>query len=276
MKKILFPTDFSENAAKAMQYALFLAKELSADLILINTYQIPSGGNTSIKSMHLSEILKSDSEEGLKKVLLDIRKQKDFDSINIETVAKQGDLVQLVNEMSGDFKFDLIVMGTKGATGAKEVLIGSNAAAVVKGAVSPVLVIPEKASYKKPVKFTFAYDLKPIIETQGFDLFKKLVQKLDAEINILNVGLNELPASTEEAVAGIKLNHLLEGIKHNFYFVKNENVSDGIENFIKEKGTDCLVMIARKHSFLEKFFHKSVTKKMAYHVDVPLLVLKDK
>jgi nucleotide-binding universal stress UspA family protein len=226
--------------------------------------------------MHLSEILKSDSEEGLTKVLSDIRKQKDFDSINIETVAKQGDLVQLVNEMSGEFKFDLVVMGTKGATGAKEVLVGSNTAAVIKGAYCPVLVIPEKATYKKPQKFTFAYDLKPIVETHGFSLFKTLATKLDAEIGILNVGLDELPGSTEEAVAGIKMNHMLEGVKHNFYFVKNENVSDGIESFIKEKGTDCLVMIARKHSFLEKIFHKSVTKKMAYHVDVPLLVLKDK
>lgn len=276
MKKILFPTDFSENAAKAMQYALFLAKELNADLILINTYQIPAGGNTSIKSMHLAEILKADAEEGLQKVLKEIRLNKEFDAVSIETVAKQGDLVQLVNEMSGEFKFDLVVMGTKGATGAKEVLVGSNTAAVIKGAFCPVLVIPEKAIYKKPQKFTFAYDLKPIVETQGFGLFKTLAKKLDAEIGILNVGLDELPGSTEEAVAGIKLNHLLEGVKHNFYFVKNENVSDGIEIFVKEKGTDCLVMIARKHSFLEKIFHKSVTKKMAYHVDVPLLVLKDK
>ncbi|MFN4233502.1 MAG: universal stress protein [Bacteroidia bacterium] len=276
MKKILFPTDFSDNAAKAMQYALLLAKELNADIILLNTYQIPAGGNTSIKSMHLSEILKSDAQEGLQKVLQTIRNNKDYDNLNIETVAKQGDLVQLVNEMSAEFMFDLVVMGTKGATGAKEVIIGSNTAAVVKGAACPVLVIPEKASYKKPQKFTFAYDLKTINELNGFNLFKTLVKKLDGEIAILNVGIDELPASTEEAVAGIKLNHLLEGIKHNFFFVKNENVSDGIESFIKEKGTDCLVMIARKHSFLEKIFHKSVTKKMAYHVDVPLLVLKDK
>lgn len=276
MKKILFPTDFSDNAAKAMQYALFLAKELSADLILLNTYQIPAGGNTSIKSLHLAEILKSDAEEGLQKVLKEIRAQKEFDTVSVETVAKQGDLVQLVNEMSEEFMFDLIVMGTKGATGAKEVLVGSNTAAVIKGAFCPVLVIPEKAMYKKPQKFTFAYDLKPIIETQGFALFKTLASKLDAEVAILNVGLDELPGSTEEAVAGIKLNHLLEGVKHNFYFVKKENVSEGIESYIKEKGTDCLVMIARKHSFLEKIFHKSVTKKMAYHVDVPLLVLKDK
>lgn len=276
MKKILFPTDFSDNAAKAMQYALFLAKELNADIILLNTYQIPAGGNTTIKSMHLSEILKSDAEAGLQKVLQTIRNNKEYDNINIETVAKQGDLVQLVNEMSAEFMFDLVVMGTKGATGAKEVLIGSNTAAVIKGAACPVLVIPEKASYKKPQKFTFAYDLKAIHESNGFNLFKTLVKKLDGEIAILNVGIDELPSSTDEAVAGIKLNHLLEGIKHNFFFVKNENVSDGIESFIKEKGTDCLVMIARKHSFLEKIFHKSVTKKMAYHVDVPLLVLKDK
>lgn len=276
MKKILFPTDFSDNAAKAMQYALFLAKELSADLILLHTYQIPAGGNTTIKTMHLAEILKSDAEEGLQKVLRKIRFNKEFDTVSIETVAKQGDLVKLVNEMSEDFMFDLVVMGTKGATGAKEVLIGSNTAAVIKGASCPVLVIPEKAIYKKPQKFTFAFDLKPIAETQGFCLFKTLAHKLDAEIDILNVGLDELPESTEQAVAAIKLNHLLEGVKHNFYFVKNENVSDGIENYVKEKGTDCLVMIARKHSFLEKIFHKSVTKKMAYHVDVPLLVLKDK
>lgn len=275
MKKILFPTDFSDNAAKAMQYALLLAKELNADLILLNTYQIPPGGNTTIKSTHLAEILKSDSEQELQKVLRHIREQKEFDAVSIETVAKQGDLVQLVNEMSEEFLFDLIVMGTKGATGAKEVLVGSNTAAVIKGAYSPVLVIPEKAIYKKPQQFTFAYDLKPINETKGFNLFKTLVKKLNAEIGILNVGIDELPASTEEAVAGIKLNHLLEDVKHTFYFVKNENVSQGIETFIKEKGTDCLVMIARKHSFLEKIFHKSVTKKMAYHVDVPLLVLKD-
>lgn len=279
MKKILFPTDFSENAAKAMQYALFLAKVLAKELnlILINTYQkIHAGRNTSIKSMHLAEILKSDAEEGLQKVLREFRAQKEFDTVSVETVAKQGDLVQLVNEMSGEFKFDLVVMGTKGATGAKEVLVGSNTAAVIKGAYCPVLVIPEKASYRKPQKFTFTQNLKPIVETQGFGLFKTLAQKLDAEIGILNVDLDELPGSTEEAVAGIKMNHLLEGVKHNFYFVKNENVSDGIESYVKEKGSDCLVMIARKHSFLERIFHKIVTKKMAYHVDVPLLVLKDK
>ncbi|MFN7012968.1 MAG: universal stress protein, partial [Bacteroidia bacterium] len=129
MKKILFPTDFSDNAAKAMQYALLLAKELNADLILLNTYKIPAGGNTSIKSTHLAEILKADAEEGLQKVLKEIRSNKEFDAVSIETVSKQGDLVQLVNEMSEEFMFDLVVMGTKGATGAKEVLVGSNTAA---------------------------------------------------------------------------------------------------------------------------------------------------
>jgi nucleotide-binding universal stress UspA family protein len=276
MKKILFPTDFSENAEKALQYALFLAKELSAELILVNTFQIPAGGNSSVKSMHLIDILKEDSERDLAKTLERIRKQKEFDSINVETVAKSGDLVQLVNEMSAEFKFDLVVMGTKGATGAAGVLIGSNAAAVVQRAACPVLTIPESAVYKKPETFTLAYDLKPITEQNSFNLFKTIVKKLSAEIRVLNVGLEELPGSTEEAVAGIKMGHLLEGIKHNFYFVKNESVSQGIESFIQERGTDCLVMIARKHTFFEKIFHKSMTKTMAYHTTIPLLVLRDK
>jgi hypothetical protein len=71
--------------------------------------------------------------------------------------------------MSKYLKFDLVKISTKGATGAKEVLIGSNAAAVVKGAVSPVLIIPEKASYKKFTNFTFVFDLKTINNSRRLD-----------------------------------------------------------------------------------------------------------
>ncbi len=93
-------------------------------------------------------------------------------------------------------------------------------------------------------------------------------------VNVLNKD-QSLP-SEKNAVAGIRTEHKLEGIRHSYHFVQNEDTINGLNRFVTLKKADMMVIIPRKHNFLDKMIHESNTKKMAFHTKLPLLVLHEK
>ena len=171
MKKILFPTDFSIKAENAFLYALQIAKKFGASITTIHTYNIPvltsdaSIGTSMYESMAEGrEEFEFSEYKAFTKKMHKIAENEELTDVEVNHILEQGFAVDEILEFSKTENADLIVMGTSGARGLKEVLWGSNSGTIVENAKCNVLVVPEVAAYKDIKKIAYATNLEKIEE----------------------------------------------------------------------------------------------------------------
>lgn len=279
MKKILLPTDFSENSWNAISYALQLFKDEECTFYLLNTY-------TPIV-YHMEYVMMSASQIGLE----DVVKQQALKSIEgfekrIEEHYKNpkhsfksqvvfNTLTLEVEEQVKENQIDYVVMGTKGATGAKEVLFGSNTVHIFKQAKCPVLAIPDSFEFEKPSHILFPTDYEIDYSNKQVKPLVELSKKHQAKINILNVSYGRDLTSDQETNKAT-LSTFLKDLKHEFFSVKNQEITKAISDFQSKTPADLLIMINNKHSFFENLFFKSTINQIGFHLNIPFLVVPSK
>lgn len=274
MKTILVPTDFSKIAQNAIDYAAEIAKHTKSKLILFHVYQIPIAP-TEVPIIYPVDQMEKDIMEGLHKIEKQIH-AKHGKNILVECQSTSGFPVEEIRLYSKKNKADLIVIGMQGAGYLTEKLIGSVTTSLIRNSKCPVLVIDKHVKFKSIKKIALACDYNEVRNKSIFSTMKEIANLFDSHVYVLNVvrELETAPA-VSEAIAGIKLNHSLEDIKHSFHATKNEDVVQGINEFVDDKKIDMIVMIPRMHSILKNLFEEPHTKRMAFHTKTALLALHE-
>ena len=179
MRRILLPTDFSLNSWNALKYCLEFFKNDKCTFYLLHVNPIPpySGAGSSVRTSTtiLRETMLQESKAQLKSLLEQIKKYSDNSNHLFNTIALYDYFTESIKREVEDKKINLIVMGTKGASGLKRVTIGSNTGDVITKVKCPLLAVPENATYKIPKEIAFptdyhiAYDIKvlDIIDRNG-------------------------------------------------------------------------------------------------------------
>lgn len=274
MKTILVPTDFSDNANNAINYAVEIAQLSKSKLILFHAFHIPTVPSDVPFVMPLDEIEK-DSLEGLKKIKDKILKSHGKE-LKIECETKLGFAVDEINDTIKEKKIDLVVMGMRGAGYLSEKLIGSITTTLIRKANCPVLAINENVKFKNIKKIVLAYDYEKINNKSILDPLKEFVKLFTSHLYVLNVTRElQVVSASKKTISGSQLEHSLEGLNHSFNFIENGNIADGINEFVDENNVDMIVMIPRKHTLLETILQERNTKRMAFHTHIPLLALHE-
>ena len=276
MKNILLPTDFSENSWNAIKYALQFFKEDVCTFYMLNTYTpiILNFEQAMMNSSQyeLADALRETSLNNLKKFKKKIQNEFPNDHHTIKSISSFNVLISEIKEVIKDKNINYIVMGTKGATGAKEVLFGSNTVQVFKHVRCPVLAIPNDFEYESPhdILFPTDYDisyqpnhLKPIVE---------IAKSHISRINILHVFANGSLSKTQEQNKTL-LESSLHGVAHLYHDVAHQNVMKAIDNFQIKTKINLLIMINNKHSFFENLFFRSTLNRIGFHLKIPFLVI---
>jgi nucleotide-binding universal stress UspA family protein len=267
MKQILLPTDFSENSKHAIKYAVNLFKNEDCHFTLLNTYQVPQTGAGRLVS--IIDLLKEESEKDLQEFYELIKKEGLTEGFDYTLMNEHGDLLQVIKNLGKKTPYDLIVMGTKGASGIKEILIGSNTSEVIKNGIFPVLAVPEDANITIPSRIVLASDNKPINNEKSLQTLMCVVNQYNAEVLVVYV-------ATPQAKDIVQNTNILPSeIKHSYHMIHNEDVIEGINKFIEEKDAKIITLVSRDLGFFERIFHKSITKKLAMHSQLPILALFD-
>lgn len=274
MKTILVPTDYSQAANNALNYAIELAKQDKAKIILFHAYHVPMPtGEVPVMLVHPDELEKENLDR-IKKLEKEIAK-KIADEIKVEHIVRAGfipdEIVSLVKEKN----ISLIVMGVKGESKLSRVLMGSNTVAVMKKTQIPVLAIPSDCKFKKPAKIVLAYDFNAPLSKEILKKLKNFILLFKSKLLVLDVVKQEEVPVYDNAVAGLKLENSLRDIEHSLYFPEGVDVVEEINSFVEAYKADWLVMIPHKHKLLSSLFHQSNTKKMTFHTRIPLLSLHE-
>jgi nucleotide-binding universal stress UspA family protein len=274
MKKILLPTDFSDSANNALDYALHLAKKTGADITLLNVARTASGNSTMHRNIR--DILKKDSEESLEKLVRKIKRDPVNKDIQIQHISRYGSLSMQIQAAVRALCIDLIVMGTHGATGMKEIVFGSNTANIIKEVTAcPLLAVPYNAPLHNISKIVFATNYAG--NTDIIKELSSLADTLGATIQILHIRTPQ-DISNETVINQFKQNLMKEApqAKFTFHEFAHENVVEGLQKYVDAEKIDLLAMSTRKRSFLDSFIDKSLTQTAAFHTTIPLLAFHDK
>lgn len=273
MKTILVPTDYSDVANNAVQYAVELAKYSNAKLVLMHAYQVPVPTGEAALLLVSPQDLQNENEkriEKLEKALSDKAKGE----LKIESVVRIGFTVEEITHVIKEKHADLVVMGVTGEK-ISEVLIGSHTSSLMTKTQTPVLVVPKDAKFKEVRKIVLAYNYNDAVNKAAIDRIKSFAKLFQAKILVLDV---EKPATIpmyENTAAGESLEKALKDTDHAMFFSAAEHIEDGINSFADEHQCDWVAMIPHKHTILSRLFHKSNTKKMAFHSHMPLLSVHD-
>jgi nucleotide-binding universal stress UspA family protein len=274
MKTILVPTDFSDSSMNATCYAVSLAKQLDAKVMLLNVFHIPVVPSETPIMITNFEELEKDIVIQMKSFEANLRAKTNY-SKEIKYFVNPGFLVDEIKDVIAENKIDLIIMGITGTSKINELLIGSNTTSVIKNVDCPTLVIPKGATYKSIKNIAFACDMDKIEEGKALNQVKSLINIFKAKLMVINVvNPTEVP-SFAKAVSGVKIENVFEKINHTLHFPEDADTVFALNEFIDKRAIDLLVMVPKKHSFLGGLFHKSNTKKMAFHTHIPLLAIHE-
>lgn len=274
MKQILFPTDFSEAANIAFIYALRFADSFNAQLVILHVYDLPivetpSMPETTAEIFDIVEMNQFESFRDELPKLHKIAESRNLGHVQMRNILLYGDLVYNINKVCADENIDMVVMGTKGAGGLKETFLGSVTASVIANVKVPVLGIPAEAEYHpiKSIAFTTQYRDK---DNDSLKRALDIADKFGARVQCIYIKNPDDPSDLEEKINEWKAYY--RGRNIDFFNIAGDHIEQTLLDFIESQQVNLLVMRAHKRGFFEGLFHRSLTKKMAYHSKVPLLV----
>ncbi len=277
MKQILFPTDFSEAANTAFVYALKFAESFVAEILILHVYDLPIVETPPLPeaTTEIFDIVEMNQFESFRDELPALHKLAEeyhLGHVKIRNTLLYGDLVYNINKLCEDEHVDLIVMGTKGATGMKETFLGSTTGSVISNAKVPVLGVPAEAEYQpiKSVVFTTQYKDK---DNDALRNALDIAKKFKARLQCLYIKNDDDPEDIDERINEWKIYYRDEDI--DFFNITGDHIEQTILDFIENQHAGLLVMRTHRRGFFESLFHRSLTKKMAYHSKIPLLVYRE-
>lgn len=270
VKNILLPTDFSACARNASHYALSLFKGEKCKFIVLNLYDLPKDTSNMIISVH--DHVKNETLKKLNQEIGELKRLYDREDYTFESIAEHGDLIIVIDKLILKHQIDMVIMGTRGADDADEMTMGSNTTAVLQYITLPIIAVPESHTPFKLKKIVFAIN-KKVNDVKLFSPVIEFSKKYNSIVQILHV--TKVGEMAGKSISKLGLNGTFDSVNHNYNFVDNEDVYEGIQEFIEQQHPDMLVMIAGKNSFFDRIFHKSLTTKVALHSHVPLLAIHD-
>lgn len=273
MKRILVPTDFSEQADNALKVAAMLAKSHEAEIYLLHMMEIPMQQIDPINAH-------SDVPEVLFFMKLAHKKFDDLMSsdflqgITVHETVKADITFNEIKEACKEFNIDMIVMGSHGATGIKEMFVGSNAEKVVRTSDVPVLVIKNEHENFEINNFVFASDFK----NDNKETYKQAIQfaeAINAKIHLLMVNTASNFITTAEATD--RIHDFISGQSFENYTINIYNdisVEQGVLNFSKGIDADLIGISTHGRQGIAHFFNGSISEDLVNHAKRPVITFK--
>lgn len=281
MKKIILPTDFSDNAWNAIFTAVKLYKDVDCHFYLLHAYEPNSlnllGRRGQQRLGVIYDSLSQYSIQELEKVKAYLNKHHSNSKHIFETISISETLEEAIYDVTTKQDIDLILMGTQGVTGAKEVFMGSNTVKVIKKVKStPIIAVPSDFNFQQLKTVVFPTDFTRFCEKFELLPMIELANLWKSTIDILHVSVEYILNETQKSNKNILEERLMD-IPYTYHNVPfTGNISKSIQNYLTEHSADLMALIRYHHSFWEKIIGEPVIKKIAFHSTIPVLMLPEK
>lgn len=267
MKHILVPTDFSENAERALDYAINIANRFGSTIHIVHAYK------TTTHAGHLANVDRVVHEDRTKSLdgLIAAKQDELKEGVSLKGKVTKGYITNSIDNTAEKVTADLVVMGTLGSN-RPNTFMGSTAKSLVKAMAKPTIAVPIATKSLEPSKVVVALDAYSMSHPELFAPLVRLVKQFDAKVHLVHVSSNAMHTDIDPLIR----EYFKEAkLAYTFTKVESEDVTGGILGVVHQKQADMLCVVSRQRSWFSNLFHSSVTQQMTMLTDVPILVLHD-
>lgn len=281
MKRILIPTDFSDNSWNAIDYAMKMYADEGCIFHLLNTFTpaVPSTRFLAPKTSNerLEDAMEKSSKKRLQATVNSIKSAYRNENHEFKIISSFKLLADEVMDVVEGCGIDIVITGTKGASGMQEVYLGSNTVNIIKQVnSSPVMAIPYQYHFKKLKRIAFATDFNRCFSDLELEPLINLAKLKNATVQIVYVQDKLSPLNNWQRFNFNTLRNLFDPVDHYFQTISEiESVSNTLDLFTRQEDVQLLAMLNYHHSYLEKMTREPVVKRTAFHAEIPLLVLPE-
>jgi len=273
MKRILVPTDFSDHAEYALKVAAQIARENDSEIMLVHMLELPHEASDAVGSgSDIPEIMffKNKAIQNLD----DLMDSPFLEGLNVSEAVHFSKASEGITALARKHGADFIVMGSHGASGYKELFIGSNAEKIVRTSEVPVLVIKNEVSDFKVRNMVFASDFSAEIR-KPFAQLLALAKGFGAKLHLvmINTPNSFKPTHVAERIMSEFLADFEVG-DHSRHIYNDINVEKGIINFANTVNADLVGMCTHGRTGFAHFFNGSISEDLVNHTVRPVITFK--
>lgn len=279
MKKILIPTDFSENSHNAIRYALEYYSDVPVNFYILHV----SNQNSNFKEEEQENFSDFNNEMQTVQGALTFLKEeiKAFQLLSKNQDHKffplheNLNLVEAIRKQVTEKEIDYILMGTKGNSKINRSEIGSNTCDVITKVKCPILVIPENAKFSGIKNIAFLTDYNCIYRNKVISTLSETLGLHRAPLRVLHIKAQNTSLTASQTDNKGFLHYFFKEIKHSFHFVENKDLEIGIQDFVETWEISLVSIVAKNLNFIQRLLLRPALKTGSYTANVPFLVLHE-
>lgn len=279
MKTILYATDYSLNSVAALKFAISLAEKLNYRLVVCHIFNSP----TTLGSAALSEPFPDLDRD----TFITYRtKLEHFCQEHLGAVWKAPNVqlqpvehkpvVKGILSTAEEWHAQMIVVGIKGESALREIVMGSTTKNLIKKAPCPILAVPADASHLSLDTLVYATDFEEE-DVYAIRKLTELAKAFEAEIKVVHI-VTEQEYEGETQMEWFKemLEEKVTYHKIEFKLFFSNDIFESLRVYLGDVNADMVVMLEREHKgIIKKWFHRDLVKKMESYGRVPLLSFRE-
>ena len=276
MKSILLPTDFSKNSVNAIEFAVELFSNQDCDFHILNVQKASSFISDDMMAVSSSatiyRTIVDAAMKSINNIISKVESRYKNERHNFHSLIDYDNFTDAINQVSEKHNIDLIIMGTKGASGLEKALFGSNTVHVIQRCNKPILAIPDGCKFSDLTKIVFATTNLKAFVINELKVLKEFVDVYNAQLSILHIA-DKNHATYKTFDNSVLYDTYFEEAKHDYIDSISRDMFDEIHDYNIANDTKMLVVKNKKHSFLGRLFSKHGLETLAFKIDIPFLVL---
>ena len=233
MKNVLIPTDFSENSWNAIEYAINYFSESNCNFYILHVIRVSNLVNTEMPYVATMEVvdetLTLPSKNQLKSTIARIEELPKNKKHNFFTLTDYNFFIDSIRNQIEEKKIDYIVMGTKGASGLKKLIVGSNTGDVITKVKCTTLVVPENAKFVKPSEIAFPTDFSLFYHMTTLEPVTHILDHFDASLRVLHISKKEISLTSDQQRNKEHLEDYFNNYDYSFHFLTNKHIEGAIQ-----------------------------------------------
>ncbi len=276
MKNILLPTDFSENSRNAIQYALEYFKGQKCNFYFLNVQKVSEFTTddfyTASPNKSIYDTIIDDNKQMLTVFVNEYEKHFGNKDFSFHSMIDYDVFTDAINQAVEANNIDLIIMGTNGATGAKEVLFGSNTLKVIRQVNCALIAIPEGFIFKEINSILFTIHYGEVINSEKLIPLQKMIEHQKSSLKILEIKEKENGVDSRNDTLQ-KMKELFSKVKIDFYREVGIPTPIAVNSFVQIMDVDMHATFIERKAFLKRFIFGSEDSKISYGTKIPLLIM---
>lgn len=278
-KRILIPTDFSQNAYNAIKYAMELFKSEYCEFFILHTYYLSGYSKENLLVPEPSDEerdkvqLKSDKDMGKLQIQMNLfekNPQHTFRFLN-----EFGPFFDIMDSIVEREDIELVIMGTRGQTDNKMAILGSNTVNIMeKIRHCPVMAIPSNVMFKDPNEIVFPTGFRAHYQQKELDTMVEVARLTNAPIRILHIQKGKTLTESQLKNKSL-LETILDPAPFTHHTLYNIDLDDGVRSFVQSRESEMIAIVNKKHNFFGSIFSNPMVRELGKHANVPLLAMHD-